>query len=173
MFKAVIPDMYVPSIYYIDFHELRRRGIKSFIIDLDNTLVEATCAEATPRLMNWLEEIQELGFQVIIVSNNSKARVTQFCHPLNVPFIYTAKKPLSSAFRKALEQLGTQKHETVVVGDQLLTDVLGGNRMGLFTILVVPMSSEEGFFTRINRRMERFFFRWMKKKGYLRWEDNN
>jgi uncharacterized protein len=166
--------MYVSSIYRIDLSALQKKGVKSFIVDLDNTLVEASCEDATPQIMTWFKEIQALGLQVIVVSNNTKTRVSQFCHPLDVPFIYTAKKPLSLAFRKALKQLATQKHETVVVGDQLLTDVLGGNRMGLYTILVVPMSAEaEGFWTRINRKMERFFFRWMEKKGHLQWEDKH
>lgn len=173
MFKLVIPNMYVPSIYNIDIIALQDQGIKSIIIDLDNTLVEATRPKATPELIEWLREIHSMGFKVIVVSNNSKARVSQFCYPLDVPFIYTAKKPLSQAFRKALKWLGTEKHETVVIGDQLLTDVLGGNRMGLYTILVVPMSEAEGFFTRINRRLERIIFRWMKKNGYLRWEENH
>lgn len=173
MFKSVIPDMYVPSIYQIDIVALQKKGITSFIVDLDNTLVEAACLEATPKLIKWLQNMQEVGFQVIIVSNNNKTRVSDFCQPLDIPFIYTAKKPLSQAFRKALKLLDTSKNETVVIGDQLLTDVLGGNRMGLYTILVAPMSVEtEGFFTRINRKMERYFFRWMKKNGYLHREDH-
>lgn len=174
MLKSIIPNMYVQSIYDIDLVALQKKGIKSFIFDLDNTLVEASCLAATPELIKWFQKIEDMGMQVIIVSNNSKGRVSHFCHPLKVPFIYTAKKPLSRAFRKALKQLDTKKQETVVVGDQLLTDILGGNRMGLYTILVVPMSFEaEGFWTRMNRKMERLFFWWMKKHGYLRWEDNN
>lgn len=173
MFKLVIPNMYVPSIYNIDIMALWNQGMRSIIIDLDNTLVEATRTDATPELILWLKKVQNMGFKVMIVSNNSKSRVSQFCHPLEVPFIYTAKKPLLQAFRRALRLLETEKHETVVIGDQLLTDVLGGNRMGLYTILVVPISEKEGFFTRINRRLERFIFRWMKKNGYLRWEENH
>ena len=173
MFKLVIPNMYVPSIYNIDIVALWNQGMRSIIIDLDNTLVEATRPDATPELILWLQKVQSMGFKVMVVSNNSKSRVSQFCNPLDVPFIYTAKKPFLQAFRKALKLLGTDKHETVVIGDQLLTDVLGGNRMGLYTILVVPISEKEGFFTRINRRLERFIFRWMRKNGYLRWEENH
>ncbi|MBA4493073.1 YqeG family HAD IIIA-type phosphatase [Paenactinomyces guangxiensis] len=173
MFKSMIPNMYVQSIYTIDFHELQRRGIKSVIVDLDNTLVESTRPDATPRLIKWLDQVKHMGLQVMIVSNNTKTRVSQFAAPLNIPYIHTAKKPLSQAFRKALKSMGTKKEETVVIGDQLLTDVLGGNRMGLFTILVVPVSDVEGFFTRINRRIERFVFRWMEKRGLLRWEENH
>ncbi|SEN03252.1 hypothetical protein SAMN05444955_10532 [Lihuaxuella thermophila] len=173
MLKSMIPDMYAQSIYTIDFHELQRRGIKSVIVDLDNTLVESTRPDATPRLIEWLDEVKHMGFQVIIVSNNTKTRVSQFATPLQIPYIHTAKKPLSQAFRKALQMMGSNKEETVVIGDQLLTDVLGGNRMGLYTILVTPVSNVDGFFTRINRQIERLVFRWMEKRGLLRWEENH
>ncbi|RAL25815.1 YqeG family HAD IIIA-type phosphatase [Thermoflavimicrobium daqui] len=173
MLKMLIPDHYAQSIYKIDFKGLKDRGIRAVIVDLDNTLVESTRPDATPRLIEWLDEIQQMGIQVIIVSNNTKTRVSKFAYPLDIPFIHAAKKPLSQAFRKALEQLQAKKEETVVIGDQLLTDVLGGNRMGLYTILVVPVSNVEGIFTRINRRIERLFFHWMKKRGLLGWEEGN
>lgn len=162
--------MYAPSIYAIDFHELKRRGIRSVIVDLDNTLVEATRPDATPKLVQWLDEVKNMGFQVMIVSNNTKTRVSHFAAPLNIPYIHAAKKPLSQAFKKALRIMKCACEETVVIGDQLLTDVLGGNRMGCYTILVVPVSEVDGFFTKINRRIERLVFRWLKKKGVLEWE---
>lgn len=168
----MVPDQYLPSIYAIDFRELRQRGITSLIVDLDNTLVEATRADATPRLMEWLDSVKQEGFRVMIVSNNNRTRVSKFALPLQIPFIHAARKPLNQAFKRALKELGSQKEETVVVGDQLLTDVFGGNRMGFHTILVVPVSKMEGFFTKINRRLERAIFHWMKKRGYLNWEEN-
>jgi uncharacterized protein len=171
--RMMIPDMYVKSIYTIDFSELKRRGIKAIIVDLDNTLVESTCPDATPRLIEWLNEVKKLGFQIMIVSNNNKTRVSKFASPINIPFIHAAKKPLTLAFRKALKSLGVSKSETVVIGDQLLTDVLGGNRMGLYTILVVPVSNVDGLFTRVNRQVERLVFRWLKKRGLLGWEEGH
>lgn len=173
LFKSMIPDQYVKSIYNIDFIELKRRGFKAVIVDLDNTLVEASRADATPRLIEWLDQIKQMGFKVMIVSNNNKMRVSKFALPLHIPFIYTAKKPLSLAFRKAMRMLNVQKQETIVIGDQLLTDVLGGNRMGIYTILVVPVSNVEGFTTRMNRRIERFVFRRLRKRGLLRWEESH
>lgn len=173
MYKSFIPSMYIPSIYQINIQELRRRGINSIIVDLDNTLVESTRPDATPKLINWLKELKENQFKVIIVSNNSKARVSKFATPLDIPFIYTARKPLSTAFRKALKKLKCAREQTAVIGDQLFTDVLGGNRMGMYTILVVPVSKSEGTVTRFNRRLERYIFRWLKKKGYLGLEDDH
>jgi uncharacterized protein len=163
LLKQMIPDLYVQSIYEIDFAALKKRNIKAVIVDLDNTLVESTRPDATPELVEWLKE-------VMIVSNNTKTRVSQFADPLGIPYIHAAKKPFSAAFRRALKELGVSKQETVVIGDQLLTDVLGGNRMGFFTILVVPVSEVDGFFTRINRRVERFVFHLLEKKGLIPWD---
>lgn len=168
--KRMIPNKYAPSIYEIDFHELKKQGIRSIIVDLDNTLVETTRKDATPQLIQWLEEIKQLGFRVIIVSNNKKTRVAHFATPLNIPFIHAAKKPLTQAFKKALQILECACEETVVIGDQLLTDVLGGNRIGCYTILVVPVSEADGFLTKINRRIERLVLHWLKRKGIWEWE---
>ncbi|SDZ24298.1 YqeG family HAD IIIA-type phosphatase [Thermoactinomyces sp. DSM 45892] len=167
MFRQLVPYSYVPSIYHINVEELRGHGVKGMIFDLDNTLVESDRPDATPELLVWLKEITGQGIQVIIVSNNNQVRVRKFAEPLDIPFIHAARKPFSRAFVKALSLLNTKRHETVVVGDQLLTDVLGGNRMGLKTILVVPVSKREGFFTKVNRLVERGAFRWMRKRGYL------
>jgi HAD superfamily phosphatase (TIGR01668 family) len=172
MFSSFVPNQYVPSIYKINLEELKEKGMKSIIVDLDNTLVESDRKDATPLLIEWLQQLQHFGFQVMIVSNNNETRVSQFAIPLQIPFIHRAKKPLTASFRKAMVELDTEVSCTVMIGDQLLTDVLGGNRMGFYTILVVPISKTEGFFTKVNRRVERVFFRWMEKRGLLAREGN-
>lgn len=173
MLKSFIPNMYVPSIYQIDLEALKQQGITSIIVDLDNTLVESTQLDAPPQLLDWFRKLRQEEFRVMIVSNNSKHRVTRFAQPLSIPYIYTARKPLSFAFRKAIQHLACRRDEIAVVGDQLLTDVLGGNRMGLFTILVVPVSQSEGWLTRTNRRLESLIFHWLKKNNYFHKEDRH
>lgn len=167
----MIPNEFVQSIYEIDLNALQRRGVKAALVDLDNTLVEATRPEATPELVSWLDQLRGMGFKVIIVSNNNLTRVSRFATPLRVPYIHQAKKPLSAAFRRALNRLEVDVTETVMIGDQLLTDVLGGNRLGLYTILVVPVSRAEGVFTKLNRILERLVFWWMKQRGLSGWEE--
>ena len=171
MLKAIIPKHFAASIYEIDFEKLQRRGIKAAIFDLDNTPVESTRPDATPRLVRWLDQLQGMGFRVMIVSNNNRTRVSRFAKPLGVPYIHRAKKPLSKAFIEAMRRMGSRPEETAMIGDQLFTDVLGGNRLGLYTILVAPVSNVEGFWTRINRRMERVVFNFMRKRGLLEGED--
>lgn len=165
------PDLYVQSIYHIDLEALQKRGITTIITDLDNTLVEADSQEYTPKLLKWLDDLQELGFKVIIVSNNNRTRVSEFAEPLTVPYIHSAKKPTKLAFKKALVVLNSKAENTVVIGDQLLTDVYGGNRMGFYTILVVPISENEKLTTKFNRSIERKIMVWMKKRDMIPWED--
>jgi HAD superfamily phosphatase (TIGR01668 family) len=171
MLKQLIPNLQVSTIYEIDLDALEKQGVKGIITDLDNTLVAAEYPIATPELVQWLDHLQERGFKVVIVSNNNQTRVSKFADPLGVPFIHRAKKPTHASFKKALELLGMQGHEVVMIGDQMFTDVLGGNRMGLYTILVIPIAiGEEGFFTKINRTMEKIALKWMRKKGWMEWE---
>jgi HAD superfamily phosphatase (TIGR01668 family) len=165
LLKKLIPALQVNTIYDIDLTELWEKGIRGIITDLDNTLVGAKAPLATPELIDWLKVVGQMGFQVVIVSNNNKLRVTKFAEPLALPFIYRAKKPTSAAFHKAMMIMKLLPNQTAVIGDQMMTDVLGGNRMGLFTILVLPIArADEGLFTKIvNRSIEKMATTWMKR----------
>lgn len=172
MLKKFIPHLSVNSIYDIDLDALEQQGIKGIITDLDNTLVGSKEPLATPVLINWLNQLKERGFKVVIVSNNDHPRVSTFALPLSVPFIHSARKPTNRAFRAAMELMGVTAKQTAVIGDQLLTDVLGGNRMGLLTILVLPISlQDEGVFTKFNRKIERRLKMNLRKKGYMPGEE--
>jgi uncharacterized protein len=166
-----LPSEHVKSIFDIKPNMLKERGIKGIITDLDNTLVEWDRPSATPQLIEWFAEMKKHGILVTIVSNNNENRVKTFSEPLNIPYIFEARKPLSRAFKKALRNMNLNKDEIVVIGDQLLTDVLGGNRLGLHTILVVPVAQTDGFMTKLNRKIERKILSWMKRKGMIYWEE--
>jgi HAD superfamily phosphatase (TIGR01668 family) len=171
MLNKLIPSLYVQSVYNIDLDALKEQGVRGIITDLDNTLVAWDSPYATPTLITWLEDVKARGFKVCIVSNNKQLRVAEFAGPLNLPFIYEAKKPIGRAFRRALKILDTSPNETVVLGDQIFTDVLGGNRMGLNTILVLPVAEKEWAGTKVLRAMERIVFRSLRKRGMIPWED--
>jgi uncharacterized protein len=169
--KKFLPDEHVKSILDIHPEDLKKRGVKGIITDLDNTLVEWDRPSATPELVKWFEQIKKNNILVTIVSNNNELRVKEFSDPLQIPFIFRARKPMVRAFNKALSQMGIKKEEAVVIGDQLLTDVLGGNRSGFHTILVVPVAQTDGFFTKFNRFTERRIMNWFRRKGMIQWED--
>ncbi|MFB5283804.1 YqeG family HAD IIIA-type phosphatase [Peribacillus sp. Hz7] len=173
MLKLFLPSEQIKSIFDITPEDLKKRGIKGIITDLDNTLVEWDRPNATQKLMEWFDHMREHGILVTIVSNNNEQRVRAFSDPLRIPFIYRAKKPLTTAFKKACVQMGLKREETVVVGDQLLTDVFGGNRGGFHTILVIPVSQSDGINTKINRFFERKIMSALKRKGMIEWEERN
>lgn len=170
MFQRLLPDQMVNTVYDIDLKDLTSQGVRGIITDLDNTLVGARTPMATPELIAWLDKVKADGFKVVILSNNNSGRVGRFADPLGIPFVPAARKPANKAFHKALGLLGLEPNQTVVVGDQMLTDVLGGRRMGLRTILVTPIApSEEGWATRINRRIEKIALARLRKRGL--WPD--
>lgn len=171
MLKQFLPNQHVKSILDIDPEELKENGIKGIITDLDNTLVEWDRPHATPRVIEWFEKMKQQNIKVTIVSNNDERRVKAFSDPLQIPFVFRARKPLTHAFHRAAKQMNLKKEETVVIGDQLLTDVFGGNRSGFKTILVVPVSQTDGLATKFNRFVERRLLNWFRKKGMLQWEE--
>jgi HAD superfamily phosphatase (TIGR01668 family) len=166
-----LPNEHVKSIYEINAEDLKERGIKGIITDLDNTLVEWDRPNATPELKKWFQSLLDSNINVTIVSNNNKERVEAFASPVNIPFIFRARKPMRNAFNQALKKMNLKAEEVVVIGDQLLTDVLGGNRIGLHTILVVPVTQTDGLITKFNRRIERSILKKLRQKGLIQWEE--
>lgn len=171
MYKYFLPNEYFKDIFFVKPEALKSRGIKGIITDLDNTLVEWDRPEATPEIIEWLTSMQNAGIFVTIISNNKESRVKAFAEPLGIPFIHDARKPLNKAFVAARKLMGIKKEETVVIGDQLLTDILGGNRKGLHTILVVPVATNDAFITQFNRMIERRIMAGLKRRGLIMWEE--
>lgn len=172
MFKMLMPKLRVDTVYDIDLEGLYAQGYRGIITDLDNTLVGAKAPDATPELIEWFARVKEVGFKLVIVSNNNLNRVSVFATPLDIQYVHSARKPSNVPFRKAMNMMGLKPEETMVVGDQMLTDVFGGNRLGLYTVLVLPISiDDEGFMTRFNRRVERIAVTSLSKKGLWLEED--
>ncbi|AGL02069.1 YqeG family HAD IIIA-type phosphatase [Desulfoscipio gibsoniae] len=156
MLRIFYPNMYVPSILDINPEELQKQGITAILLDLDNTIVPRDRDKFSPEIKAWLTGMLQKGFKLCIVSNNGTSRVNTLAGPLKIPCVVRAVKPMRQAFRRALELLDATPEETVVVGDQIFTDIWGGNRLGMFTILVVPMPGKEFWVTKlINRRLEK------------------
>ncbi len=170
MFRYFLPNQHEKSIFAITPEQLKQRGIKGIITDLDNTLVEWDREFATHEVIEWFALMKQHGLLVTIISNNNEKRVKSFSDPLGIPFIFQARKPFRKAFKKALQTMKLSKKEVVVIGDQLMTDVFGGNLYGLHTILVIPVASTDGLWTKINRFMERRILNWMRHKGMIDWQ---
>jgi len=153
------PNLMVDEINEIPRDILRHRGISGLIVDLDNTIVPWDGLELPQATQQWILQAQKEGFEFFIVSNSTTARVEHFSRLLNIPAISMAQKPRRVNFRKAIQSMGLSPEQVAVIGDQIFTDVWGGNRLGCFTILVIPINRRESFHTYLVRYLERIVLR--------------
>lgn len=175
--KRYIPTYTYQSIFDIDFLALYENKIRLIFMDIDNTMVPYTSNKPTPDSLQLIESLKEMGFMVVFISNNNKERVSTFCEGLDIPCVHFALKPLKRGFKKGLKLVRKiyQPDEVVVIGDQLMTDIVGGNKMGFTTILVSAILKKSDIFsTRINRKRERRIMKKLKRyfpKDYERLKD--
>ena len=149
------PTKWLRRITQITPEMLCTLSVRALLLDVDNTLTTHNNPVADPHIAQWLELMRKNGIPMMIISNNKPARVKAFANALELPFTASAKKPLGVGFRRAAAKLNVRPSELAVVGDQLFTDVLGGNLFGAVTILVEPMEPEDMWFFRLKRRFER------------------
>lgn len=168
MWRFLCPQQLAEDIHQIDLQELKKRGIKGIITDLDNTLVPWNDNAVLPEVMEWVKGVKAAGFKVCIVSNNNSRRGQELSRRFGVPAVWQAVKPRRGAFRKALKIMKLKPHQVAVVGDQVFTDVLGGNRMGLYTILVRPLNKREFIGTRFMRQVEKAVLCGLRRKGLIK-----
>ncbi len=161
----LIPDMYQQSIYSINYTKLQEDGIKCLLFDLDNTCVPLSISEPTPKLMTLFNHLKNQGFKVIIFSNSPRQRLIPFKETLMVDCSASTAKPFKSKFLKVLNTYHYDLFEVAIIGDQLFTDILGGNRVGIKTILVNPLSSHDLLITKFMRQLEKIQLSKMHKRG--------
>jgi HAD superfamily phosphatase (TIGR01668 family) len=149
------PDMAVKNIFHISFNALVDRGIENIIIDLDNTIVPWGDQKIPSELYGWVKAAREKGLKLCILSNSSRERIQYFASRLGILAASKRGKPFLRAFKSALETLDGDHNNTAVVGDQIFTDILGGKRLKLYTILVEPISRREFLGTKAMRLLER------------------
>lgn len=152
--EAITPREYVDSLERLDLDKLRAKGIRALILDLDNTIVPWGSASVEPWLPHWFARAREKGFRACIVSNNYGPRVDNIARTCGVPVLAGAAKPRTRAFRDALKLLGASPTEAAAIGDQVFTDILGANRLNLYSILVKPLTPRDFFLTRVFRWLE-------------------
>lgn len=163
MFNKFFPDEYMASTYVISFEKLFEEGYRGVIFDIDNTLVPHG-APADERAKKLFARLEKIGFQSCLLSNNQEPRVKMFNQDIQTNYIYNAHKPSTKNYVKAMEKMGTNKENTLFVGDQLFTDVWGAKRAGIRNILVKPIHPKEEIQIVLKRYLERIVLLFYKKE---------
>jgi HAD superfamily phosphatase (TIGR01668 family) len=150
------PTRLVEAVWEVDLDWLTGRGIRGLVLDLDNTLVDWEETRVRPEVRAWLETARARGLGLCLASNAMRSgRVGRMARELGLMPVAHAGKPFPAAFRRAMAALGTPASATCVIGDQLFTDMLGANWLGMTTVLVTPLGSRESVHTRLIRLIER------------------
>lgn len=155
---SLIPQMLLPGYGSLTPGMLRERGVRLLLCDLDYTLAPKYVPEPDAALRAWLASMKEAGIRVMILSNNrSPVRVERFCRDLGIDYVGHAGKPSTRGYRRAMELAGAAPEQTAMLGDKLLTDVLGANRSGVLAVMVEPMGGPRGLWNHVLHGLQRPF----------------
>jgi len=163
---VIYPKEYLNSVTEITIDFINKNNLKGLILDVDNTLIDFD-KKLSQDIVKWCNDLKQKGIKICIVSNTNKLeKVTAVADKLDLKYYHFAKKPLKGGFKKAQKYLALESENIGVVGDQIFTDVIGGNRMKMFSILVKPIDKRDIWATRIKRPLENFVIKcYVKKKN--------
>lgn len=153
------PDYMYRRISDIPIDKLKAAGIRGLILDIDNTLTTHDNPQPSQGVRQWLDQAEEAGMKLIILSNNKPHRVKPFAEILKLPFAANGKKPLKEGYVRCARLMGCHPKETAIIGDQVFTDILGGKFFGCTTILVEPIQPEPMLFFKVKRKLEKLVLR--------------
>ncbi len=167
MIKEIFkPDIYIKDFSDLDLNFLKTIGIKVIILDVDNTLVPADSNVVDEKAIRFIKQVKSAKIIPIIVSNNKKSRVSYLSNKLNCEYISFSLKPLNISFKKVMKKYNVIASEICIMGDQILTDILGGNLLNIVTILVNPISKKDNIYGSVIRIAEKFVYKFIGlKKG--------
>ena len=150
----IYPNEYFSKVEEITIEFLQKNKIKALILDVDNTLIDYQ-KNLSENVKKWAKELKGQGTKLYILSNtNNKEKVEKVANAIEISYKYLAKKPLKSGFLKVQKELKEKPEHIGVVGDQIFTDIIGGNRCNMFTILVEPIDKKDYWYTAWKRPME-------------------
>jgi len=171
LYLKCIPNAFYQSIYDIPYQNLKEQGINTLFFDLDNTIISYEEVIIKEKECTFLKSLQK-DFKILIISNSNKKRVTYAVSNCPFPIIWRGKKPLKIEFNRAIKRLESTKDQVAVIGDQMMTDILGANRVGLYSILLAPIKRKSDvWMTKINRFIEKGVLRKIQKKAPKLYEE--
>ena len=167
MFKKFIPYAHSQSIYEIEMDFYKRNGIKTLFMDLDNTLDSYRARKPKPQTIKYVSELKKNKITPIIISNNKAKRVSGYANLLGVEFLSSARKPFSRRIKAEIARRNLKKDEVMLVGDQLMTDVLAAKGAGIKVVLTEKLVKEDQWTTHINRLIDRPIRKYHRKRNNL------
>lgn len=157
------PDIKLHGITDITVELLKNHDIKALLLDVDNTMSTHHGTILTEGLMEWIAKMQQSGIKLMVLSNSKRFRIQPFAARIGLPFISLGCKPLPTGYLRGVKALGEKRNNVAIVGDQIFTDILGGNAVGVKTILLTPIKPEDGWSFKIRRKLEKKLY---KKYGF-------
>lgn len=167
MFEKYMPDVYQKSIYYINYDKLWNHGIRCLLFDMDNTITPCYINKPTKRLKLLFDTLKDKGFKIVIMSNAPKFKIEPFKSYLAVDACAFSLKPNKNRYIKIMDKLKFKPSEIASIGDQLLTDIIGANKLDITSVLVNPLTPKDHTITLINRLLEKIIFNNLSKKDLL------
>ena len=161
------PKLYLNSVKEITLETLKQYQLKGLILDVDNTLIDYH-EKLLDGLEEWAKQLKKEKIKFYIVSNsNKKQKIEKVAKKLDIPYISFAQKPFKKGFKKAKEKMGLENTQIGVVGDQILTDVIGANRCKMFSILVKPIAEKDIWITRLKRPIENKIIQKYQRRNHV------
>ena len=167
MSLSLVPDRLYAAYWNITPAMLQSWGIRLLLCDLDYTLAPRSVLRPDRKVLDWVHAMQQHGIEVMILSNNrSSERVEMFCKDMGITYVGHAGKPAKRGYREAMAKAGVTNRETAMLGDKLLTDVLGAKRSNILALMVEPLGGPVGKWNHFLHILQAPF-KAMTKENYL------
>lgn len=164
---SLVPDRLYRRYTDITPQMMQEWGIQLLLCDLDYTLAPRSVARPDEEVLNWVNAMKAVGVEVMILSNNrSPVRVETFCKDMGITYVGHAGKPAKRGYREAMAKAGVTERETAMLGDKLLTDVLGAKRSNVLALMVEPLGGPVGTWNHVLHALQ-VPFKAMTKENYL------
>ena len=160
------PDIKLHGITDITVEILNKFNIKALLLDVDNTMSTHHGQALTEGLLEWIDRMNKNGIKLMVLSNSKRKRIEPFAARISLPFISLGCKPLPTGYLRGVRALGEKRKNVAIVGDQIFTDVLGGNLVGVKTVLLTPIKPEDGLSFKIRRNLEKKIYKHYNIKDY-------
>ena len=164
-FERFYPDYIYKCVGDIENGFFKKNGIKYAVLDIDNTLVPYTVKAPTKPAVDFLKRLEAEDVLYCFLSNNNKKRVMLFNNNINAPYMANAKKPLLFGFNKIMKKINASEKNTILIGDQIFTDIWAGKRAGVLTLLVEPIEDKETLFFKFKRSLEKIVLNRFRKEN--------